>query len=255
MLKILAIGDVCGPCGLDILRRKMNQMKQDTGADLIVVNGENAGGRGLVPAMADEIFFAGADVITLGNHTFDQKSIYDYLDEKKNIIRPANLPAARPGYGYTFVDVKGKKVGILNMMGRHLMDYMNTDPFEYAENLLKREQADIWCLDFHTETTSEKQCMGYFLDGRFSCIWGTHTHVQTADNHVLPKGTGYISDLGMTGSLESCIGMEYEQAVRRFRGQLVGALVPSDKDPGVQGALFTLEDDGKCVSVERFTWR
>ena len=255
MIKILAIGDVCGPCGLEVLRRKMNQIKRETGADLVVVNGENAGGRGLTPPMADEIFYAGADVITLGNHTFDQKSIYDYLDEKQYIIRPANLSPARPGVGYTFVEVKGKKIGILNMMGRQFMDYLNNDPFEYADQLLKREQADIWCLDFHTETTSEKLCMGYFLDGRFSCVWGTHTHVQTADGHVLPGGTGYITDLGMTGALESCIGMEYPQAVARFRGQLVGALRPSSLDPGVQGALFTLEEDGKCVKVENFTWR
>ena len=251
---VLVIGDVVGDPGMDVLCRRLRQLKKQVGADLTVVNGENATpvGKGITPALAEEIFDAGADVITLGNHTYGNRQICDYLDEQPNILRPLNYPPQQPGQGYVVTECRGKRVCVCNLQGRVGMDYIPSDPFAMAEKLLKTADADLYLVDFHAEATSEKQAMGWHLDGRVSAVWGTHTHVPTADGRVLPGGTGYITDIGMTGGIDSVIGVRWEQSLAMFRGHLGERFKPSDKNCRIQGAVFNIDDHtGKCLSVER----
>ena len=251
---VLVIGDVVGDPGMDVLCRRLRQLKKQVGADLTVVNGENATpvGKGITPALAEEIFDAGADVITLGNHTYGNRQICDYLDEQPNILRPLNYPPQQPGQGYVVTECRGKRVCVCNLQGRVGMDYIPSDPFAMAEKLLKTADADLFLVDFHAEATSEKQAMGWHLDGRVAAVWGTHTHVPTADGRVLPGGTGYITDIGMTGGIDSVIGVRWEQSLAMFRGHLGERFKPSDKNCRIQGAVFKIDDQtGKCLSVER----
>ena len=251
---VLAIGDVVGDPGMDMLCRRLRQLKKQVGADLTIVNGENATpvGKGITPALAEEIFDAGADVITLGNHTYGNRQICDYLDEQPNILRPLNYPPQQPGQGYVVTECRGKRVCVCNLQGRVGMDYIPSDPFAMAEKLLKTADADLFLVDFYAEATSEKQAMGWHLDGRVSAVWGTHTHVPTADGRVLPGGTGYITDIGMTGGIDSVIGVRWEQSLAMFRGHLGERFKPSDKNCRIQGAVFKIDDQtGKCLSVER----
>ena len=250
---VLVIGDVVGDPGMDVLCRRLRQLKKQVGADLTVVNGENATpvGKGITPDLTEEMFNAGADVITLGNHTYGNRQICDYLDDQPNILRPLNYPPQQPGHGYTVVECKGKQVCVCNLQGRVGMDYIPSDPFAAADWLLKNVAADLYLVDFHAEATSEKQAMGYHLNGRAAAVWGTHTHVPTADERVLSGGTGYITDIGMTGGVESVIGVRWEQSLAMFRGQLGERFKPSDRDCRVQGVVFELNDQGKCTAVRR----
>lgn len=250
---VLVIGDVVGDPGMDTLYRRLRQLKKQVGADLTIVNGENATpvGKGITPALAEEIFDMGADVITLGNHTFGNRQICDYLDDQPNILRPLNYPPQQPGHGYAVVECRGKQVCVCNLQGRVGMDYIPSDPFAAADWLLKNVKADLYLVDFHAEATSEKQAMGYHLNGRAAAVWGTHTHVPTADERVLSGGTGYITDIGMTGGVESVIGVRWEQSLAMFRGQLGERFKPSDRDCRVQGVVFELNDQGKCTAVRR----
>ena len=250
---VLVIGDVVGDPGMDNLYSGLRQLKKQVGADLTIVNGENATpvGKGITPALAEEIFDMGADVIPLGNHTFGNRQICDYLDDQPNILRPLNYPPQQPGHGYAVVECRGKQVCVCNLQGRVGMDYIPSDPFASADWLLKNVQADLYLVDFHAEATSEKQAMGYHLNGRAAAVWGTHTHVPTADERVLSGGTGYITDIGMTGGVESVIGVRWEQSLAMFRGQLGERFKPSDRDCRVQGVVFELNDQGKCTAVRR----
>lgn len=248
---ILVIGDVVGDPGMDILSRKLRRLKRDTGADLTVVNGENASGKGITPRLAEEIFDAGADVITLGNHTFGNRQICDYLDDCRMILRPMNYPPQRPGVGYTVVECQGKQVCICNLQGRVNLDYNVSSPFAMADTLFKSVSADIYLVDFHAEASSEKQAMGYHLAGRAAAVWGTHTHVPTADIRILQGGTGYITDIGMTGGIDSVIGTRWEQSLAMFRGELTERFQPSDKNLCIQGAVFTIDGAGRCIKAER----
>lgn len=252
---ILAVGDVVGDPGLEVLSRGLRHLKKQVGADFTVVNGENATGRGITPALAEEVFSAGADVITLGNHSFANRQICDYLDETPCILRPHNLPSQQPGHGYCVTEAGGKRICVVNLQGRVNMDYMSSSPFSCADSVLREAEADIYLVDFHAEATSEKQAMGYHLNGRVSALWGTHTHVPTADARVLSGGTGYITDLGMTGGTDSVIGVRWEQSVAMFRGELTGRFKPSDADRRIQGAVFTLDGGGRCLDVQRVEWR
>ena len=249
---ILAIGDVVGDPGMDILCRRLGRLQRQVGADLTVVNGENATGRGITPALAEDIFYAGADVITLGNHTFANRQICDYLDEQPHILRPLNFPAQQPGQGSVVAEVQGRRVCVANLQGRVGMDYNVSSPFSAADALLRETEADLFLLDFHAEATSEKLAMGYHLAGRAAAVWGTHTHVPTADARVLPKGTGYVTDLGMTGPVESVLGVRPEQSMEFFLGGLPGRYQAADGPCAAQGCIFTLNSDtGLCTGVER----
>ena len=249
---ILANGDVVGDPGMDILCRRLGRLQRQVGADLTVVNGENATGRDITPALAEDIFYAGADVITLGNHTFANRQICDYLDEQPHILRPLNFPAQQPGQGSVVAEVQGRRVCVANLQGRVGMDYNVSSPFSAADALLRETEADLFLLDFHAEATSEKLAMGYHLAGRAAAVWGTHTHVPTADERILPGGTGYITDVGMTGGFDSVLGVRWEQSVAMFRGELAPRFQSSDRNKQIQGAVFTIDNStGCCTQVQR----
>ena len=253
LFRILAVGDVVGNPGLDFTAKNLRRIKKEVGADFVVVNGENAAMVGLTPNDAERIFSAGADVITLGNHTFGKMQITDYLDDCPYILRPGNLRPSLPGRGWGVFETKIGPVGVMNLLGRCNLDFRPDNPFLIADKILQELGEVPVFLDFHAEATSEKLAMAYYLDGRVSAIWGTHTHVPTADEEVFPKGTGYLTDLGMTGAVRSVLGIKPEQSVETFLGGLPGRYREPEKSAGkMQGAIFTLDDaTGLCVSVER----
>ncbi len=252
-MKILILGDVCGEVGVKMLSKHLRNLQKKYGADLTIVNGENTAVNGILPHHADEIFAAGADIITLGNHALDMHQIHDYIDDNRFMARPMNLPPQQPGEGYAKIDVQGKTVCVVPLLGRvHMGRFDYDDPFRMIDNFLKKDNSDIYIIDFHAETTSEKKAMGYNLDGKVSVIFGTHTHVQTADEQILPKGTGYITDVGMCGPYHSVIGVEKEQSVAKFNGNIVGRYRESKEQGFISGAVFELDKDGKCIDVIRF---
>lgn len=251
--KVLAVGDITGESGVAFLRRHLGRLKQEKGIDFAVVNAENAAGNGLLPAQAEDIFAAGADVITLGNHTFGKMQIAHFLEENPYILRPANYTGRAPGKGWGVYDCGRVQVGVLNLIGRCGLDFNAENPFTTADRELKNADKPTFVLvDLHAQATSEKLAMSYYLDGRVSALWGTHTHVPTADEHVCPKGTGYITDLGMTGPRESVLGIRPEQSVEFFLGGLPGRYRTAEGACKLQGAIFTLDSGtGLCVGVER----
>lgn len=251
--KVLAVGDITGEAGVDFLRRRLGRLKREKGIDFAVVNAENAAGNGLLPAQAEDIFAAGADVITLGNHTFGKMQIAHFLEENPYILRPANYTGRAPGKGWGVYDCGRVQVGVLNLIGRCGLDFNAENPFTTADRVLKNADKPTFVLvDLHAQATSEKLAMSYYLDGRVSALWGTHTHVPTADEHVCPKGTGYITDLGMTGPRESVLGIRPEQSVEFFLGGLPGRYRTAEGACKLQGAIFTLDSGtGLCVGVER----
>ena len=253
LFKVLAVGDITGESGVDFLRRQLGRLKREKGIDFAVVNAENAAGNGLLPAQAEDIFAAGADVITLGNHTFGKMQIAHFLDENPYILRPANYTGRAPGKGWGVYDCGRVQVGVLNLIGRCGLDFNAENPFTTADRVLKNADKPTFVLvDLHAQATSEKLAMSYYLDGRVSALWGTHTHVPTADEHVCPKGTGYITDLGMTGPRESVLGIRPEQSVEFFLGGLPGRYRTAEGACKLQGAIFTLDSGtGLCVGVER----
>lgn len=253
LFKVLAVGDITGESGVDFLRRHLGRLKREKGIDFAVVNAENAAGNGLLPAQAEDIFAAGADVITLGNHTFGKMQIAHFLDENPYILRPANYTGRASGRGWGVYDCGRVQVGVLNLIGRCGLDFNAENPFTTADRVLKNADRPTFVLvDFHAQATSEKLAMSYYLDGRVSALWGTHTHVPTADEHVCPKGTGYITDLGMTGPRESVLGIRPEQSVEFFLGGLPGRYRTAEGACKLQGAIFTLDSGtGLCVGVER----
>lgn len=257
-MKILAVGDIVGDAGLDTLHALLRRVKKQMGAEFTVVNGENAAGVGLTPKQADEIFDAGADVITLGNHTFGKRQIASYLDDTANILRPANYAPQTPGRGCGVFDgPQGARILVMNLIGRCSMAFGPDNPFLCADKILKEHagQYDVALCDFHADATSEKNAMGYYLDGRCAAVWGTHTHVQTADERVNPMGTGYITDLGMTGPIVSVLGVCPEQSIAMFRGDLTDYFKTAPGDCALAGAVFEVTRDGKCLSVQRVSER
>ncbi|WP_048602429.1 TIGR00282 family metallophosphoesterase [Rubeoparvulum massiliense] len=221
-MNILMIGDVCGQPGRRILEAELSQLRKTYSPLLTIVNGENAaGGRGINKKIAQQMMEWGTQVITLGNHAFDNRELFDFIDESKTIVRPLNYPPDTPGHGYTIVNMNGTHIAVVNLLGRSFMQPMD-DPFRAMDHLLEeiKGKADYIIVDFHAETTSEKEAMGWYLDGRVHMVIGTHTHVQTADERILPKGTAYLTDVGMTGPRDSVLGMETEQVLKRFITQL-----------------------------------
>ncbi|MDR0819689.1 MAG: YmdB family metallophosphoesterase [Oscillospiraceae bacterium] len=252
-INILAIGDITSAGGVKLLRSRLRGLQRDFGADFTVVNGENAAGRGLTAADADEIMNAGADVITLGNHAYSKREISGYLDDNGFILRPANFADAAPGRGDGVFDSSFGQVRVIALIGRVGMDYGPENPFVVIKRLLAKNPVKYTLLDFHAEATSEKYAMAYYLDGQISAMWGTHTHVQTSDARVLPRGTGYITDLGMSGPVNSVIGMNPEQSINSFLGIPKDHYKAADGVCGIEGAVFQLDrETGLCLSVESF---
>ena len=250
--KVLAVGDVVGAPGMERIRRNLRQLKRKTGADFVVVNGENASVVGITPGQAEDILDAGADVITLGNHSFGKREIVDYLEDTNRVLRPANLAPQNPGQGWSVYETNAGDVAVIDLIGRCNMDYTPDNPFLLVEKLLKQIDTKLILVEIHAEATSEKLAMGYLLDGRVSAVWGTHTHVPTADARLLPKGTGYVTDLGMTGPKDSVLGIRPELSIARFRGDLPQRYRWAEGPTKLEGVLFTLDSQtGKCLKAER----
>ena len=252
--RLLAIGDVVGENGTETIRRHLWEIRKELKADLTVLNGENAAsGNGLVPDTAEELFRSGADIITGGNHTFRRRELYDYLDDCENILRPANYPASCPGRGYQIGSFSGMNVLVLNLLGTVYGESLE-NPFETADRILLREKGkyDLAFCDFHAEATSEKTAFAYDFDGKITAVFGTHTHVQTNDPTVLSGGSGYLTDLGMTGTVDSVLGVRKEIVIRKFRTKMpVRFDAATGKDTVLCGALFTIEKNTKkTVRVE-----
>ncbi len=250
--KILAVGDVVGRPGMDRISHSLRWLKRKTGADFVVVNGENAAVVGITPNQAEDIFDAGADVITMGNHTFSKREIVEYMEDNSRILRPANYAPQTPGVGWGVYETAAGEVAVIDLIGRCGMDYGPDNPFLQVEKILKEITAKIILVEIHAEATAEKLAMGYMLDGRVSALWGTHTHVPTADTQILPKGTGYVTDLGMTGPKHSVLGIQPALSIAKFRGDLPERYRWAEGPTKLEAVLFTVDTDtGLCRKAER----
>ncbi len=250
--KVLVIGDVVGEPGMECVRRSLRRLKRETAADFVIVNGENASVVGITPRQAEDILDAGADVITLGNHSFGKREIVDYLEESPWILRPANYAPQAPGRGFGVFDSRFGPVAVIDLVGRCNMDYGPDNPFLLVEKLLQQIDTKLILVELHAEATSEKLAMGYMLDGRVSALWGTHTHVPTADAQVLPDGTGYVTDLGMTGPMHSVLGIQPRLSIAKFRGDLTGRYQWATGPCKMEGVVFTIDPEtGLCRKAER----
>lgn len=249
-MRILFVGDVVGRPGRRALHLWLEERKKEY--DLCIVNGENAaGGFGLTEKIAKKLFSYGADVVTGGNHSFDKKEIYQFID-KYPILRPANYPEGTPGRGFLKIEVCGLKVLVVNLMGRVFMECLD-NPFRKFDEIVSQNPADVVIVDFHAEATSEKQAFGFYVDGRATAVFGTHTHVQTADLRKLPKGTLFMSDVGMCGALNTVIGMESREGIERFVKQLPVRFSVPKKPELIQfcGVSFEINDNLEVTNYER----
>ena len=254
-LRVMAVGDVCGSAGLQLIQRELKRLKKANGVDFCVVNGENASVVGITPRQAESLLDAGADVITLGNHSYNRKEIAEYLEENRFILRPANDSPLYPGRGVGLYDTKAGQITVVNLIGRCNMSFGPDNPFLLAEKLLKQIQTKLVLVDFHAEATSEKLAMGYHLDGKVSALWGTHTHVPTADHQILPQGTGYVTDLGMTGPIHSVLGVRVEQSIASFRDGLNSRYETAPGPCKLEAVIFTLDSkSGRCTQTERILY-
>ena len=251
-MKLLALGDVVGEKGCAAVRRFLPDFKRKEQIDFCVANGENsAEGNGITPASAEHLLTSGVDIITGGNHSFRRNEVYSYLDESVRVIRPFNCHVSNPGKGVGIIDMGRYSVGIVNLLGRAFMNGGN-NPFDAADEALKEiKDCKIKIVDFHAESTGEKRALGYYLDGRVSAFFGTHTHVLTADACILEKGTGYITDLGMCGPCGSVLGVEAEIIIRFLKTGMPARFSASRNEAGIQGCVFEIDDStGLTKSVK-----
>jgi metallophosphoesterase (TIGR00282 family) len=256
-MKILVIGDIVGRPGRAVVEREVIKLREARGIDLVIANCENAaGGAGITPGIADDLFRAGIDVLTSGNHVWRKREAIELLKLDHRVLRPANYPDGAPGTGSTIVEtLSGQKVGVLNVMGRVFMEPLDC-PFRTAERELERLRltTPVIVVDVHAEATSEKIALGWFLDGKVSFIFGTHTHVPTADERILPKGTAFITDVGMTGPYDSVIGRRVDQILERFLLQLPHKSDVAEGNIQLRGALVDVDErTGKARAIERMT--
>lgn len=253
-MNILTVGDVVGNNGCEFLRKTLPAFKKLKKIDICIVNGENsAQGNGILPQSANHLLDSGADLITTGNHALRRFEIYDKFDEEDfPMIRPANFYRTAPGKGYYIIDKGFIQIAVINLMGVAYLEN-NENPFDCIDRVLEEvRNCRIKILDFHAEATGEKRAMGFYLDGRISAMFGTHTHVQTADEQILPKGTGYITDIGMTGPIQSVLGVTPALAIEKIKTNLPVRFENPDGDCKMEGCIFEIDNKtGKTVSVER----
>jgi len=250
-MKVLFIGDVVGGPGRKGLREAMPGLRERYAPDLTIVNGENsAGGVGITQRTANDLFDSGAGVITTGNHVYRHREAYEFIDRCERLVRPANYPQANPGRGHTVVEVGGMRVRVINLSGGVGLRVARS-PFDTVDSILSHHEQDAAIVDFHAEVSSEKVAMGWHLDGRVAAVFGTHTHVPTADGRVLPGGTAHISDVGMTGSRTSVLGVKPEQALRSMITQMPTRFETAEEDVWVMGALVEVNDRGLADSFEQ----
>ena len=257
-MKILCIGDVCGSIGCRALMRFLPHFKKQNNIDAVIVNGENsADGNGVTPASAESIFAAGADVITGGNHSLRNKQIYEYLDSNEFIIRPANIENA-PGKGIAYIDLGRLTTAVINVIGVVYLE-SRENPFTAADRMIeeaKQNGAKIVIIDIHAEATAEKKALGYYLDGRVAAVFGTHTHIQTADLQILPKGTGYITDIGMTGPEHSVLGVRPELSIAKIKDGAPVKFLLAEGECIINGCIFDIDDkNGLTKTVSAVEWR
>jgi 2',3'-cyclic-nucleotide 2'-phosphodiesterase len=254
-LRILFIADAFAAAGRRIIEERLPNLRREREIDFVIANAENvADGVGITSRIAKRLFAAGVDVITLGNHAYRQREVYPYLDQEERILRPANYPETAPGHGTCVVDSgDGTRVAVINLIGNLFLDAAIT-PFAVAERLVDeaRQEAAVVVVDFHAEATSEKVAMGRLLEGQATAVLGTHTHIQTNDAHVLPGGTAYITDAGMTGPHDSVIGVRTDLVLRRFTTQLPIRFEPAEGDVRIEGVIFECDGDGRATSIEAF---
>lgn len=253
-MKILAVGDIVGENGLNKLKEELPKIIEREGIDFVVVNAENtSGGMGLTIKDFNTLLKMKVDAITMGNHTWGKKDIFTFIDNPK-LLRPANYSKGIQGKGYNIFDCKGKKIAVINLIGRTDMGVLSENPFTIAEELVNKlhKQVDIIVIDFHAEATAEKIAMKNFLDGKITVIFGTHTHVQTADEQITEGGTGYITDLGMTGPKNSVIGMDVKASVKRFVTSLPERYKLAEGNAILNGCVFEIDDENcKTVNIYR----
>lgn len=253
-MKILAVGDIVGERGLNKLKESLPILKQKEKIDFVIVNGENvAGGMGITKRDFQQILFSGADVVTLGNHTWSKKDIFNFIDDEK-LIRPANYPKGVVGKGYNIYNCKNKRIAVINLLGRTNMGILTENPFLEADNILEniKGKVDYIVVDFHAEATAEKIAMKYYLDKRVNIIFGTHTHVQTADEEITENGMAYITDIGMTGPINSVIGMDKKASIKRFVTTLPEKYKIAEGECKFNSCLFEINDEtGRTDSIRR----
>ena len=253
-MKILAVGDIIGETGIKELKNKLHQIRQKEEIDFVIVNGENAAeGMGITEKNFNDIISQNVDVVTMGNHTWGKKDIFKFIDHPK-LIRPANYPKGVVGKGYGIYECKNKKIAVMNLIGRVYMNVLSESPFLIAKSIIKKikDTVDIIIVDFHAEATGEKITMGYYLDGMVTAVFGTHTHVQTADEKILPKGTAYISDIGMTGTKNSALGMDVSVALKRFETSLPERYKVASGEGMLNGVIYDIDDQtNKVKSITR----
>ncbi|MFD1850314.1 TIGR00282 family metallophosphoesterase [Oceanobacillus bengalensis] len=254
-MKILFIGDVVGSPGRDMVKEYLPKLKEKYRPNVTIINGENAAaGKGITEKIYKQFLEWGSQVITMGNHTWDKKEIFEFIDDAKYMIRPANYPEGTPGKGIVFLNVNGIEVAVINLQGRTFLPAID-DPFTKVDELIElaKKRTNIIFVDFHAEATSEKQALAWYVNGRVSAVVGTHTHTQTADDRILPDGTAYITDVGMTGPYDGILGVDRESVIKRFLTSLpVRFEVVKDGRTQLSGFLVTIDNNsGKATKVER----
>ncbi len=253
-MKILCVGDLVGKGGLDKLRKDLKIIQEAENIDFTIVNGENvASGMGMTKKDYNELCKLNIDVITMGNHTWGKMDIFNFINEN-NIVRPANYSKGVPGHGYTIIEKNNKKIAVINLIGRTDMPVLSENPFNCIDKILNKiqDEVDIIIVDFHAEATAEKIAMGYYLDGRVNAIFGTHTHVQTADEKILKNGTAYITDIGMTGPQDSVIGMDKDVSIKRFVTSLPEKYRVAEGDCTINGIVIEIDNEScKTMSIYR----
>ena len=248
-MNILAVGDIVGKGGVEKLKQELPKIIEDNNIDFVIVNGENAAdGMGLTENLYKKILEVGANIVTMGNHTWAKKEIFQFIEDEK-IVRPANYPENNPGFGYRIMECRDKKIAVINLIGRVTMSVLSENPFLVAKRIIERikDKADLIFIDFHGEATAEKIAFANYLDGKVTAVFGTHTHVQTADEQILPKGTGFICDIGMTGPKNSVIGMELEASIKRFETSLPEKYRIAEGKMKLNSVMFCVDDETNKV--------
>lgn len=257
-INVLCIGDVVGQSGCDFLRKRLPTFKKGNNIDVCIVNGENSAvGNGMLKNSCESIFTSGADLITGGNHSLKRREFFGYLDSAEYVIRPANVGLSAPGRGFAIIDKGAYSVGVINLMGTVWLEGFS-NPFNEVDEIVEKikKDTDIIFVDFHAEATAEKKAMGYFLDGRVTAVYGTHTHIQTADAQIMAGGTGYITDLGMTGPEESVLGVKKEIIIDKFVDGFTNMFETAETEPFMQGCIFAVDrGSGKTVEIKPVTVR
>lgn len=255
-MNFLVVGDIVGTPGMEALRANISMLKEKFNTDFTIVNGENsADGMGITHKILKDMYALGVDVVTLGNHTWGKKDIFNFIDEEKRLIRPANYPQGVCGKGSTLINCNGKKIGVINLIGRVDIGGSFDSPFEVGDKeieKLKKQDADVIIIDFHAEATAEKKALAYYMQDKVNILFGTHTHVQTADETIYPSGMGYITDVGMTGPKNSIIGMTPEAALKRFLTQIPERYSCATGEFMLNAVAFEYDDKSKrVIKIER----